>query len=141
MDFGETTGKLQMKLFGLEDFCGNIWEWIDGIVTNSTRNILTATTGFNDAGSGYTDQGQGATADRIGWLSKPQGSTKTGFLAKEVSGSETTYFCDFAHLCASCAAAFGGSWADASGAGAFLLSVVYASSYSDTYISARLMYL
>lgn len=141
MDFGETTGKLQMKLFGLEDFWGNVWEWIDGIVTTSTRNMLTATTGFNDTGSGYTDQGQGATADIGGYMNKPQGSTKTGFLAKEVSGSETTYFCDSAYLCASCVACFGGNWGGASNAGAFRLYVIYAASVSVASIAARLMYL
>lgn len=141
MDFGETTGKLQMKLFGLEDFWGNVWEWIDGIVTTSTRNMLTATTGFNDTGSGYTDQGQGATADIGGYMSKPQGSTKTGFLAKEVSGSETTYFRDYASLCASCVAHFGGNWRNASVAGAFHLYMNHAASNSAAYVAARLMYL
>jgi hypothetical protein len=141
MDFGETTGKLQMKLFGLEDFWGNVWEWIDGIVTTSTRNMLTATTRFNDTGSGYTDQGQGATADIGGYMRKPQGSTKTGFLAKEAGGSETTYFCDYAYLAASCVAFFGGHWGDASGAGAFRLSVGNAASVSSASVTARLMYL
>ena len=141
MDFGETTGKLQMKLFGLEDFWGNLYEWIDGIVTNSTRNMLTATDGFNDTGSGYTDQGQGATANIGNYMSKPQGTTKTGFLAKEVSGSETTYFCDYASLYASCVASFGGSWGRASAAGAFRLNVNDASSNSGASIAARLMYL
>lgn len=141
MDFGERTGKLQMKLFGLEDFYGNVWEWIDGVVTNSTRNILTATTGFNDTGTGYADQGQGASANIGSWLSKPQGTTKTGFLAKEVTGSETTYFCDSAILYASSVAYFGGDWSNASYAGAFHLSVDYAASSSNANIAARLMYL
>lgn len=141
MDYGETTGKLQMKLFGLEDFWGNVYEWIDGIVTSSTRNMLTATTGFNDAGTGYTDQGQGATANIGNYMSKPQGTTKTGFLAKEVTGSATTYFCDSASLTASCVAYFGGDWSTASTAGAFLLRVYYAASASYALIAARLMYL
>ena len=141
MDWGETTGKQHMKLFGLEDFWGNAWEWIDGCVTNSTRNILTATNSFNDSGSGYVDNGQGATANIGSYMSKPQGTTKTGFLAKEVSGSNSTYFCDYASLYASCVAIFGGSWSDASNAGAFRLSVYYASSYSNAAIAARLMYL
>lgn len=141
MDWGETTGKQQMKLFGLEDFWGNIWEWIDGIVTDSTRNILTATDNFNDSGSGYTNRGQGATANIGGYMNKPQGTTETGFLAKEVSGSETTYFSDSPYLYASCVARFGGSWGDASHAGAFLLDVANASSDAYALIAARLMYL
>lgn len=141
MDYGTTSSTTRMKLFGLEDFWGNVWEWIDGIVTDSTRNILTATDNFNDSGSGYTNQGQGATSNISGYMSVPQGTTKTGFLAKTVSGSSTTYFCDYATLCASCAAAFGGHWSNGSYAGAFHLNVGNASSYSSSYVAARLMYL
>ncbi|WP_113674573.1 hypothetical protein [Vallitalea guaymasensis] len=141
MDFGEATGKLQMKLFGLEDFWGNVYEWIDGLVTNSTWNILTATDNFNDSGSGYTNQGQGATADVSGYMSVPQGTSETGFIVKTAGGSETTYFCDSAYLYDGCVACFGGNWSDASSAGAFRLPVYFAASYSSAYIAARLMYL
>lgn len=130
-----------VKCFGLEDFWGNIWEWIDGCVTNSTRNILTGNDNFNDSGSGYTDNGQGATANIGNYMSKPQGTTKTGFLAKEVNGSDSTYFCDSADLSASCVARFGGHWNDASNAGAFRLDVNNAASGSYAPIAARLMYL
>lgn len=141
MDYGETTGKLQMKLFGLEDFWGNIYEFIDGIFSDASRNILTATDGFNDTGSGYYNNGQGATADIGNYMSKPQGGTKTGFIAKEVSGSDSTYFCDSPYLYASRLAYFGGSWSHASNAGAFRLSVYPSGSYSSVYLGARLMYL
>lgn len=141
MTFGETTGKQQMKLFGLEDFWGNIWEWIDGIVTDGSHNMLTATDNFNDAGTGYTNQGKGASANIGNYMSKPQGTTETGFLAKEVNGSETTYFCDGANLRSGCVGLFGGHWNPASNAGAFRLNVDNAASYSSASISARLMYL
>lgn len=130
-----------VKCFGLEDFWGNIWEWIDGCVTNSTRNILTGNDNFNDSGSGYTDNGQGATANIGNYMSKPQGTTKTGFLAKEVNGSESTYFCDSADLYASCVAVFGGGWGHASGTGAFRLDVGGAASASSASVAARLMFL
>lgn len=141
MDYGTTSSTTRIKLFGLEDFWGNVWEWIDGIVTDSTRNILTATDNFNDSGSGYTNQGQGATSDIGGYMSVPQGTTKTGFLAKTVDGSATTYFCDYAILLASCVALFGGHWSNGSLAGAFRLNVNDASAHSYSNITARLMYL
>lgn len=130
-----------VKCFGLEDFWGNIWEWIDGCVTNSTRNILTGNDNFNDAGTGYVDNGQGATSNIRNYMSKPQGTTKTGFLAKEVNGSDSTYFCDSADLYASCVAHFGGHWYNAATAGAFQLVVYNAASDSRAAIAARLMYL
>lgn len=141
MDFGETTGKLQMKLFGLEDFWGNVRELIDGLFINSTRNILTATENFNDTGAEYVDHGQGATANISGYMSKIQGSSDTGFITKEGSGSETTYFCDFAHLNASRLPYFGRRWSGASSAGAFSLCVDYSTSASNDYSGSRLMYL
>lgn len=141
MDYGETSETSRMKLFGLEDFWGNVYEWIDGIVTDSTRNILTATDKFNDTGSGYTNRGQGATSNIGNYMSKPQGTTETGFLAKEASGSSTTYFCDSAHLCASCVALFGGTYSNGSTAGAFHLYVTYAASVFYADLAVRLMYL
>lgn len=131
----------QVKCLGLEDFWGNIWEWIDGIYSDANRHILTGTDNFNDTGSGYTDQGQGASADIGNYMSDCQGATETGFIAKEASGSTTTYFCDYANLYASCVAYFGGGWDDAADAGAFRLDVTYAPSSSNAYIAARLMYL
>ncbi len=131
-----------IKCFGLEDFWGNVWEWIDGLVSDSSWNVLTANTNFNDTGSGYTNNGNGGvTANVSGWLSKPQGTTKTGFVAKETKGSQTTYFCDYAALDSSCVAYFGGDWLDAASAGAFYLCVYDAASYSSAGIAARLMYL
>jgi len=38
MNYGSTsTSNLHVKLFGIEDFWGNIWEWVDGMTTDGTR--------------------------------------------------------------------------------------------------------
>ena len=142
MDYGETTGKLQMKLFGLEDFWGNVYEFIDGIFSDSSRNILTATENFNDTGSGYTNQGaSGFSSDTGGYMSKVQGTSEKGFVLKEASGSETTYYSDSAYVYASRLACFGGSWGYGANAGAFRLDVYRSASASSSAFSARLMYL
>lgn len=141
MDNGTASDTSRVKLFGLEDFWGNVFEFIDGIVTNSTRNILTTTDNFNDSGTEYIDQGQGATSDLGLYMSKPQGTTETGFLAKEVRGSSTTYLCDYIRLDASCVAMFGGDRMSGSNAGAFSLLVSANSSTIYSTTSARLMYL
>lgn len=142
LDWGETTGKDHMKIFGIEDLWGNVWSWIDGIFSNSSRQILTATQGFNDTGSGYTNQGSsGFSSDSSGWLSKVQGGTHTGFVAKTLSGSETTYFCDYSYWYASRLALLGGCWDDGSYAGVFRLDVDYSASYAYAVIGSRLMFL
>jgi hypothetical protein len=141
MFFGETTGKQQMKFLGIEDFWGNLRWWIDGLFSDSNRNIKTAFQNFNDTGSGYTDRGQGATSDIGNYMSKPQGTSQTGFIAKEVSGSASTYFCDYASLYASHLPYFGGDWSHVSAAGAFYLAVIPDASYSNSILGGRLMYL
>lgn len=141
MFYGETGGKLQMKCFGIEDLWGNVFDWIDGLFSNANRNILTAFQGFNDTGSGYTDHGQGATANIGNYMSKPQGTSERGFIAKEVAGSATTYFSDYAHLNAGFLPIFGGDWYDASNAGVFRLNVYYSASSAYANVGGRLMYL
>lgn len=141
MYFGETTGKLQMKFLGIEDFWGNLRWWIDGLFSDANRKMMTAFKDFNDTGSGYVDNGIGAVANIGNYMSKPQGTSQTGFIAKEVTGSATTYFCDYATLDASCLPVFGGRWADTSNAGAFFLNVTDSASYSNAYLGGRLMYL
>jgi len=141
MFFGETTGKQQMKFLGIEDFWGNLRWWIDGLYSDDNRNIKTAFQNFNDTGSGYTDRGQGATSNIGNYMSKPQGTSQTGFIAKEVSGSASTYFCDYASLNASRLPYFGGGWNSGSHAGAFSLRVDYSASSSYSYLGGRLMYL
>ena len=141
MYYGSTSGTTHVKFAGIEDFWGNILYFVDGIFSDSSRNILTAFDNFNDTGSGYTSRGQGATSDIGNYLSKPQGTTETGFIAKEVNGSSTTYFCDGASLCASRLAAFGGRWSSGDGAGAFRLGVDRSASNSVSYYGGRLMYL
>ena len=75
------------------------------------------------------------------YMKLPQGGSKAGFTARDVSGSDSTYFTDYASLYASCLAIFGGGWAYALVAGAFLLVVHYAFSFSNASVGCRLMYM
>lgn len=141
MNFGETTGKLQMKFIGIEDFWGNLYQFLDGLFCDASRNILTAFTSFNDTGAGYTNRGQGATANISGYLSVPQGSSESGFIAKTCSGSATTFFSDYGDLYAGCLPCFGSHWDGGANAGAFRLNVDMDASHSNAICGARLMYL
>jgi len=129
-----------MKFAGIEDFWGNLYYWIDGLFSNATRNMLTGFTSFNDTGSGYTDRGQGATSNIGNYMSVSQGTSSTGFIAKTVSGSESTYFCDYAILNDSSLPIFGGYWTSDSNAGAFLLSIAYSAADAYATVGGRLMF-
>ena len=134
----------QVKCFGIEDFWGNYWEFVDGLCSDSARNVLTCTCAkdFDTDGTGYDNNGNGGVTANIGnYMNRPQGGSKAGFTAQSVAGSDSTYFCDYAYLYASCLAVFGGGWNDASSAGAFQLYVANAFSLSNANVACRLMYL
>ena len=142
MDWGDKSSLTsRMKLFGLEDFWGNVYEFIDGVVSDASRNILTATDNFNDSGSGYTNCGQTASANLSGFMSAPQGASQTGFVGKTAGGSATTYFCDQVIVNPSCIVQYGGNWTAADNGGIFMLYLANASSYFHNSIGSRLMYL
>jgi hypothetical protein len=141
MYYGEATGEQQMKFAGIEDFWGNLYYWIDGLFSNATRNILTAFTAFNDTGSGYADRGQGATSNIGNYMSVCQGTSATGFIAKTVAGSNSTYYSDHAFLAASSLPNFGGDWAGASSAGGFRFYLAYSAADAYSCIGGRLMFL
>ena len=139
-----TGGKKQIKCLGIEDFWGNIYQWVDGITTDSSRRLCVCHIpgSFSDSTSGTNINviASGVSSDIGNYLSKVQGSTDGGFVAKEVSGSDSTYFCDYANLYASRVAYFGGSWASGANAGAFFLLVSSSASDADSDIGSRLMY-
>lgn len=141
MTYGTASSTVSMKLFGLENFWGNVYQWIDGIKTDGSYNILTAIDNFNDTGSGYTSYSSGLSSTVSGYLSNAQGTTQTGFIAKQCNGSSSTYYCDYASLGSSGLPYFGGSWAGGSAAGAFVLVVGSSASDTSSRIGARLMYL
>lgn len=141
MDYGETTGMQQMKFMGVEDFWGNFYYWIDGLVSSSDYHALTATNNFNDTGSGYKDNGALGSSYIGGYMKAPQGTNELGFIIKQSGGSATTYFADSADFDAGYVPSFGGYWIDGSSAGAFLLSVSSDASDADDCSCGRLMYL
>lgn len=145
LNYGETTGKYGCKLFGIEDFWGNVWDFVDGIFSDSSRNILTADGNFNDTGSRYINQGSsGFTSDAGGYFSRPKATTtKMGFVpdfSYYNSGSATTFFCDNAAVNASRLADFGGAWNGGDNAGLFRLNVNLSASTSDASCGGRLTY-
>lgn len=138
MFFGETTGKMQNKFCGVEDFWGNCFYWIDGLFCDANRNLLIGNNNFNNTGSGYTNYGQGASTNLGGYISGVQGGTETAFIPKIVSGSETTHYSDYGNLSASYLPRFGSNWSHGSYAGAFLLYVNDSASGAYSSVGARL---
>ena len=139
--YGETTGKVQMAFLNIEDFWGNMYLFVDGIFSDASRNILTAFNSFNDTGSGYPySKASGISSDTGDWMKDIQGTNDGGFVFKTGGGSATTYYADYAVLCASRLAYFGGVWSNGDKAGPFQFRVSQSASASDAGYGARLIY-
>ena len=142
MCYGDQNDYNQMKLFGLEDFWGNVLQFIGGLYCNSDRHILTAFRDFNTTGAGYMDQGTGGfTANTYGWIKKVQGTTELGFVLKESGGSGSTFFSDSSDVYADAFPCFGGDCSNGSDAGPFRFRVSCSAGDYDWDVGARLMYL
>ena len=145
MDYGTSNSGQQMKLFGLEDFYGNLYEFIGGIYSDSNRKIYVADGNFNDS-TGYMDAGTTASGSNItGYMKFPNGTNLAGFTPSTNTnkGTQSTYFCDEAQIQGNKKVAkFGGYFSSVNAAGVFYLTVnVSTNSATDDYTGARLMYM
>lgn len=153
MFYGTTSAGVQNKFCGIEDWYGNVLDWVDGIWSTSStdppRKLWIATDNFETApysGSvdasprpdNYQEYGSGYAADRDGFVKSIHGTNETGFVTIDGSGSQTTYYCDWALLCAGRVAYFGGYRTYGGYAGPFLLHLLIVPSYSGAGIGGRL---
>ena len=131
-----------VKVFGMENWWGNIWRRIAGymnlhnvIYTKLTYDTSDGSTvkGYNLTGDGYVQQGS-ISGSSGGYISAMT-YTSTAIVPKTVSGSDSTYYADgcwFADgvMCAFC----GGYWDSGSLVGAFcdiLVNTVSGASPAD----------
>ena len=142
MYYGTTSSTQSVKFAGIEDFWGNVYDWIDGLYSDNSWHILTNYGIYNDTGSGYTDNGQGATSTISGYISQTQGiNSNTGFIIKTSAGSSSTYYADSGGLYSARLPNFGGDWSEGAYAGAFQLYVNNSASAANATIGARLSYI
>jgi hypothetical protein len=145
---GESTqgaGLASFAFYGIENFYGNVWKWIDGVKADATR-VWIADHGFNDSGTyahPYADTGFNLPAS--GWSAGIGYSSTFDYLfiptANGAAADGTQYLCDYVWSAAgNMAVLFGGYWADASTAGAFALNATYAASLVGSYLGGRAVF-
>ena len=146
-----TDGKTGIVYRGIEDFWGNVWEWVDGVNwNNGTYYVCNDPSKYADDTTSYYDQlsFKGSTSWGSSYITE-EGldtsalrNTHVMLPATAGSGSESTYYCDacwsstgwrvFRH---------GGDWPDGSACGLFTAYLVSTSSHSHTYFGSRLLYI
>ena len=138
MNYGDTSTTGRVKCNGIEDFFGNIFQWVDGYKATSTTMVKTADGNFNDNANGYEEH-PCTVPNNGGYLKDVVGDNELAFTPKTFSGSSSTYYADYGYLYSYYLPAFGGSWAFGANAGAFYLVCSYSASYSFPYLGARLL--
>ena len=141
-DSSQTNG---VKIFGMENWYGNIWRRIEGYVTNSsgvqlvkmcygTRDGSTADA-YSTDGTGYVSMGTTSGTKRSG-IQNMHVNNKCGVVPKALTGntSPTTYFSDVHSYNNSCYAIVGGTWAYGLKGGAFCSDIENAVSTASTSI-------
>lgn len=140
---GTTASTDGVVFLGVEDFYGNVWEWVDGIVLNALTYKLTRNPSlYNDTGSDYEISAASDLSnanDNGKYLVSVKGTNDLGFLPASTGGSSATYYCDYFWVNDSVQVAlFGGAWADGAGAGAFYWNLANSGSYAVAFIGSRL---
>lgn len=144
-----TDGKTGVVYRGIEDFWGNVWEWVDGVNWNGgTYYVCNNPANYaDDTATNYTALSyKGATNWSSSYITTEgldTGNNPHVMLPSAAgSGSESTYYCDacwsstgwrvFLH---------GGYWAIGSSCGLFTADLYSASSGSGTDVGSRLLYI
>ena len=119
--YGKSDNAFGVKVFGMENWYGNIWRRIVGWVcisgqqkvkmTYGTQDGSTAQ-GYNTNGNGYIDLANATPAGTSGGYVSKNKVTPNGLIPVEASGSSTTYSCDglWFNNGANTLALVGGAW-------------------------------
>lgn len=134
-----TYGSVQYR--HIEGLWDNVYDWCDGIrFSGSTVYCIANPASFSDT-SGGTNVGTRATSSGYisGWTNPTADGFEYALYPNAVSGSETTYVCDYCYYFASGVVLLvGGYYGQSQGYGAFCLYGDYAASNASAYIGCRL---
>lgn len=135
---GSTSGTQRMAFFWIEDFWGNMWQWVGGASTNSNRQLCTQTGYSTASNSDMTSTGVGPSSSISGYISKSAGTTETGDFPTECSGSETTYLADVGYVASSDFPIVGGYYGNGGYAGPFYSDFYNDAGYTYSDVGARI---
>ena len=142
--YGYNDNAHQVKCLYSEGVWGDLSDWCNGFVITSDGDIKIK----NYAPYSFDDFSNYSVVDNIrgektGYL-KSANITGNGILGDDLSGSSSTYFCDYFYLYKSTDPYFarvGGSYGSGSNCGAFYLYCIYSVSVSSSYIGASPFYI
>lgn len=140
---GSTSGAEHMAFLWINDFWGNVYEFVGGAKTDANFRLMTLDNGEpnNVTGEGYVTHDTIPQLLNSGYISEMDcQSTEVGFLPTACEGSETTFWADYGYIDKSNFFIIGSSWNYGNRGGPFYATAAYTSSENSPLISARLSY-
>lgn len=92
--FGSTGTAAAVKVFHCENFFGNYWKRLRGLLLINGTYYVKPVPPYNSEGTDYINTGMTVSGTSGGYISKMEMASDIGRLPTVVSGSETTYECD-----------------------------------------------
>lgn len=149
--WGENTGKLGVKVFGMENYWGNQWRRTAGyILANGTTKVKLSpskkdgskVSGYNTDGTWYLEISNVAPSGTSGGYIKTMAFDKNGMAMLSINGSSSTYYADgcWYNNDIVAFARFGGALDRGLLCGAFSVSLHDVSGTAGWYIGASLSY-
>lgn len=92
--FGSSAATAGVKLFYCENFFGNYWKRVRGLLLINGVYHVKAVPPYNSVGTGYTKTTLGTSGTTGGYCSRMEIASDIGRVPTVASGSETTYECD-----------------------------------------------
>ena len=144
--YGTQDNTTHVKFLGIEDFYGNLFNWLDGIYADVLHNILTDYRNSQFTGNGYDFQfsePSGVSMDNYyGNIKSIQGTNTSGFVFKSTDSNRNynTCFSDYGQVSSRYFGYCGGNWNYDAKAGMFYLYLYGSASRPGSAIGSRLMY-
>ena len=139
-DTQRTNGYSQIKILGIEDYYGNMWQWYDGLRTGAdSQNLLWANGNFARVDM-FETVGRTGSGSSVYFSSTFSNTKGYGIPQHEgsISGSDSTHYGDKYWQAANCAALMGGSFLYSWYCGLLCVYLDCAPSYSAVGVGLRL---
>lgn len=145
MNFGNSSsGNAHVRLFGIEDLWGNLWEFVDGLTVDANFNIIISQNNFSNEDISSVDEtsiASGFSKSTYGYTKEVIGNSITGFFPIDMSGSSSTYWSSQGYINSSCILLIGGKYNVLDKASIFTLRAYDREGTSTDSYGARLSYI
>lgn len=93
--YGNNNGIDGMKLFGIENFCGDLSEFCEGLIKIKGSLYYKNSAPYNDNGGSYSLLG--SYPDGSGWVKKVTQYNNSIIVPSEFTGDSSKYFCSYSY--------------------------------------------